>query len=85
MTSHQKLKDRLFMRLLLPVLFGGILLGLAIEIAIQWLTQTILIMNFLDFILLMFIGIYLIKLAIDKCKFIDAYRILPKKIDDIEI
>jgi len=54
------------MRLLLPVLFGGILLGLAIEIAIQWLTQTILIMNFLDFILLAFIGIYQIKFAIDR-------------------
>ncbi|MCP8313492.1 MAG: hypothetical protein H3Z53_03850 [archaeon] len=67
MSNGLKLKDRLFMRILLPVLFGGILLGLAFEIAIQWLTQTTLIMNFLDFILLAFIGIYQIKLAIDRC------------------
>ncbi|MCP8313230.1 MAG: hypothetical protein H3Z53_02500 [archaeon] len=66
MPNSQKLKDRLFMKLLLPVSFGGILLGLAIEIAVQWLTQTILIMNFLDFILLTFIGIYLVKLTIDR-------------------
>ena len=68
MLNHRKLKDRLFMRLLLPVLFGGTLLGLAIEIAVQWLTQTYLIMNFLDFILLTLIGVYLIKLAIDRCR-----------------
>jgi hypothetical protein len=73
------------MRLLLPVSFGGILIGLSIEIVIQWLTQTVLILNFLDFILLSLIGIYLLKLAIDRCRFIDVYRSLPKKIDDIEI
>lgn len=50
--------------LILNTLVIGILWGLAIEITVQWFTNTILIMGFMDFMLLLVSGVYLVILSI---------------------
>lgn len=45
---------------LVRCIYGGALLGLALEVAVQWFTYTVLVMSYLDFLVLLTAGILLL-------------------------